>query len=249
MNDPLGEFGRVNRAVFATDTDEHEQAWANLCHDLDTDLNLGFANALNDGSHEFSLDFVLRLKATAVNRIALSAHQHQLTDPNARVNAQRLRGHVTQFQHLTVFNTWLNECAGHVDHQAEAGIATAPFEKPTNIRGQLHQLAGNAVDRFSWMQHIGRRERDHFGVIAIVRVFGNVDRSRRRVDLANFVAKRQVDRRDADLVFLERRNGETTDSNFVEDNVAGKDRHEATEHNPTAVAFIRPFHTSLAYSF
>jgi len=135
MNDPIREFGRVARAILATDTDEHEQAWANLCHDLDTDLNLGFANALNDGSHEFSLDFVLRLKATAVNRIALSAHQHQLTDPNARVNAQRLRGHVTQFQHLTVFNTWLNECAGHVDHQAEAGIATAPFEKPTNVRG------------------------------------------------------------------------------------------------------------------
>ncbi len=99
------------------------------------------------------------------------------------------------------------------------------------------------------MQHIGRRERDHLGVIAIVRVFGDVDRTRRRVNLANFVAKRQVDRRDADLVFLERRNGETTDSNFVEDNVAGKDRHEAAEHNPTAVAFTRPFHTALAYSF
>jgi len=63
-------------------------------------------------------------------------------------------------------------------------------------------------------------------VLAIVRIFDDVDRLWPGIDLSDFIAQGQVDRRHPHLIFVEGGDGQPPSGDLFEDDVAGEDRHE-----------------------
>ena len=100
-----------------------------------------------------------------------------------------------------------------------------PSSKPHRFAGQADPLARDAVDRAAGREHVRRRERRDARVVAIVGVGHEIDRLLRVVDHADLVAEREVDRRGAELIGLERRDHEPPRVELGADRVAREDRH------------------------
>src|SRR5262245_30300719 len=90
---------------------------------------------------------LLLREAADVTRFALRAHQHELTEPHAGVDAQRTSRDVAHLEHLAVVDARLHERRRHVDHQAEAREAAASLEEAAQIPGKTDALARDAMDR------------------------------------------------------------------------------------------------------
>src|SRR4029453_14877950 len=98
---------------------------------------------------------VLASEAAGVHRRSLAALQHDLAEPDAGVDGERVLRDVRHLEHLTAVHAGRDEAGGDVDHEPQPGIAAPSLATAGQIGRQPDALSRDAEDRLPRTQYIG----------------------------------------------------------------------------------------------
>ncbi len=208
------------RVVVPTDRNQGEQSPLDLPDPRARYADFGAPDALHHAAHSQTLGAILRRKAPAVDGATFGAHQHDLAQPHALRELERVARHVADLQHLAVLDAGLDEGRSHVNHQAKPGEAASTLEESAQVVGKTDLFHRDAVDRATGFQNVGLFEGVRRGVVAKVGFVADRNRRRAGLDHTDLAPEGEVDRSGTDLSGVEGVDDETTPLELAENCVS-----------------------------